>query len=371
MTALLILLVAVSFGISTAITLLMHRVSPRIGLVDHPGERKVHMLATPSGGGVAIFLAVWIPVALGVWICAYLRGSGRALLLWPEVGQHVTGVLSLVPRLGIMFLGAVIIWGLGLADDRWGLSPWLRLMVHVAVALLLIFYGVSVSVFIENRLVQTVITLLWIVGLINAFNMLDNMDGLSAGVGLIIAAVFSVVALQTGHFFVAAFLCCLIGALGGFLVYNFPPASIFMGDCGGTLLGYLLAVMTVQFTFFLPQKPYFPVVMPLMLFALPLFDTLTVIWIRLRSGRSPFRADMNHFSHRLVALGMTPRQAVLTIYLITVTVTLGATVLYYANSAAILVIFAQTVAIFTIIGILERARPQEAQTRRSPPPDKE
>ena len=196
--------------------------------------------------------------------------------------------------------------------------------------------------------------------------MLDNMDGLSAGVGLIIAAFFSIVALQSGQYFMAAFLCCLAGALGGFLVYNFSPASIFMGDSGGTLLGYLLAVMTVQFTFYQPDRPYFPVVVPLLVFGLPLFDAITVVWIRLRSGRSPFQGDTNHFSHRLVALGMTKRQAVLTIYLVTATVALGATVLYYARSGAILVIFAQTIALFTIIGILERARPQKAQGRTPP-----
>jgi len=123
--------------------------------------------------------------------------------------------------------------------------------------------------------------------------------------------------------------------------------------------------MTVQFTFFQPERPYFPIVVPLLMFGLPLFDTITVVWIRVRSGRSPFRADTNHFSHRLVALGMTHRQAVLTIYLVTATVALGATALFYAASAAVLVIFAQTVAVFAIIGILERARPQKEQKRGS------
>jgi len=360
-------LAAVSFLISMAMTLVMRHVSPRLGLVDHPGERKVQTRVTPSGGGAAIFLAVWLPVGLAVAVCARLHSTGGMLPLWPELGAYVTGVLSLVPRVGIVFLGAVVIWGLGLADDRWGLSPWPRLLVQIGVALLLVFSGMNLSIFIESGLVRGAITVLWIVGLINAFNMLDNMDGLSAGVGLIVAAVFAIVALQTGQHFMAAFLCCLAGALGGFLVFNFFPASIFMGDSGGTLLGYLLAVMTVQFTFFAPDKPYFPIVVPILIFGLPLFDTITVVWIRLRSGRSPFQGDTNHFSHRLVALGMTKRQAVLTIYLVTATVGLGATVLYYATSAAILVILAQTVALFTIIGILERARPKKAQDRSGSP----
>ena len=104
----------------------------------------------------------------------------------------------------------------------------------------------------------------------------------------------------------------------------------------------------------------------LLMFALPLFDTITVVWIHVRNGRSPFRGDTNHFSHRLVALGMSRRQAVLLIYLITATIALGATVLYYANAGAILVIFAQAVAVFTIIGILENARPRKSENREPP-----
>ncbi len=226
-------------------------------------------------------------------------------------------------------------------------------------ALGLVACGLNISIFIESGAVRTAVTVLWIVGLINAFNMLDNMDGLSAGVAAIIALFFCIVAVQTGHYFIAAFLCGLIGALAGFLLFNFPPAAIFMGDCGSTQIGYLLSVMTVEFTFFQPERPYFPIVLPLLMFGVPLFDMITVVWIRVRAGRSPFEGDTNHFSHRLLALGMTQRQAALTIYLVTATVALGATVLYHATTTAIWVIFAQTVAIFTIIGILERAARSE------------
>ncbi len=364
MAGLLILLVAASFSIAVVMTPVMRRASAALGLIDHPGERKGHPEPTPNGGGVAVFAAAWLPVGAAVVVCGYLQGSGATLPLLSKLSAHAAGVMSLVPRLRIIFLGALVIWGLGLADDRWSISPWIRLAVQFGTALLLVLCGMNISIFVESAWIRGAITILWMVGLINAFNLLDNMDGLSAGAGMIIAIVFSIVAVQTGQFFIAAFLCCLIGALGGFLIYNFPPASIFMGDSGGTLLGYLLAVMTVEFTFFQPERPLFPVVVPLMMFGLPLFDMITVTWIRLRSGRSPFQGDTNHFSHRLVALGMTRGQAVLTIYLVTATVGLGATVLYYAASAAILVVFAQAVAIFAIIGILERARPQEARERQ-------
>jgi len=355
------LLVAVSFSLSLALTLVMHLVSPRLGLVDHPGERKIHRVTMPTGGGVAIMIATWLPVWAGVLACMVWKGAGLAPALWAEFGSHASGVVALAPRLGIIFAGAAIIWLIGLADDVWDLPAWPRFLVQVGVALMLYFSGLNVSIFIPDPWVSGAITVLWIVGLVNSFNMLDNMDGLSAGVACIIGATLALVAYQTGHLFVTAFLCCVVGAVAGFLVFNFPPATIFMGDCGGTLIGYLLAVMTVEFTFYQPERPYFPIALPLIMFAVPLFDTITVVWIRLRAGRSPWKGDTNHFSHRLVALGMSQRQAVLTIYLITATVELGAGVLYYSSSAAILVILAQTVALFAIIGILENARPEKAR----------
>jgi UDP-GlcNAc:undecaprenyl-phosphate GlcNAc-1-phosphate transferase len=360
MIGFLILLVAASMAISLLGTLLVIRWAPRLGLVAHPGGRMIHRQPTPVGGGMAIFLGLWLPIWVSVAFCFYLRAASGApanfsveLPIPENLKIHVMGVVGMAPQLAMIFLGGVIVCAVGLADDRWSLSPWLRLAVETGVAVMLVLSGVSVELFIESRILRGVITVLWIVALINAFNFLDNMDGLSAGVAAIIAVFFSVVAFQTVHYFVGGALCCLIGALMGFLVFNFPPASVFMGDCGSMTIGYSLAVLTVQFTFFQPERPYFPIVVPLMMFGVPLFDMITVTWIRIRSGCSPFRGDTNHFSHRLVALGMKPWQAVLTIYLVTATVALGVTVLYYASSVAILVIFAQTVAVFTIIAILE------------------
>jgi UDP-GlcNAc:undecaprenyl-phosphate GlcNAc-1-phosphate transferase len=362
----LLLLVAISLAIALIGTAAMIRLAPKWGLVAHPGERRIHVKPTPMGGGIAIFLGIWLPILAGVVLALYLDASGRTLAFWRDLNPHLSGVAGLAPRLGAIFAGAVVIFLLGLADDLWRLSPWLRLAVEALVALGLVYFGIKVSLFTDSRIICAAVTVLWIVGLINAFNMLDNMDGLSAGVAAIIALFFCIVAVQTGHYFIAAFLCCVIGSLLGFLLFNFPPAGIFMGDCGSTLIGYMLSVMTVEFTFFQPERWAFPVVLPLMVFGVPLFDMITVVWIRLRAGRSPFQGDTNHFSHRLLALGMTHRQAALTIYLVTATVALGATVLYYATPAAVLVIFAQTVAIFAIIGILERAaRPDPA--RKSEP----
>lgn len=359
------LLIAAAMTVSLAVSYGMRRVSHWVGLVSHPGGHRTHGEPMPMGGGVGIFLGAWLPIAVGLAICWQFRNGVHAPG-WEELTEHIEGALGVAPRLGIIFIGGLIIWITGLADDKWRISPWIRLFIEACVALILISSGRTISIFIETPWVRVPITILWVVGIINAFNMLDNMDGLCGGVSIIISMFFTIVALETGHYFVAAFLCCVTGSIAGFLLFNFPPARIFMGDSGSTTIGYMLAVMTLEFTFFQPKTPYFPIVMPLMMFAVPLFDMITVVWIRLRARRSPFKGDTNHFSHRLVALGMSRRQAVLTIYLITATVSLGATVLYYARPAAVLVIFAQTVFIFAIIGILESARPQTPRDQTPP-----
>jgi len=365
MLILCVMLLLFSLTLSLVLTALMRRLSHTLGLVAHPGERRIHSETMPCGGGIAIFLSLWLPVVLGIAACCYLSTRKELSALpaalighIPNLTQYISGALEKLPRLAAIFGGGIVIWLLGIADDRRHLSPWLRLIIQIAVAVTLILCGVSITVFIDSPFIRYTFTVLWIVGLINAFNMLDNMDGLSAGVAAIIAGAFCVVSMQTGQYFIAAFLSCLIGSLLGFLYHNFPPARIFMGDSGSTVIGYTLAVMAVEFTFLRDNRPYFPMVVPLLLFGLPIFDTVTVVWIRLRSGTSPWQGDTNHFSHRLVALGMSCRQAVLTIYLITAAVALSATILYYSRPGATLVIFIQGVAVFAIIGILERARPK-------------
>ncbi len=203
------------------------------------------------------------------------------------------------------------------------------------------------------------ITVFWIVGLTNAFNFLDNMDGLSAGVAAISVGLLAIVTGYIGDYFVAGFLVCLLGALLGFLVFNWPPASVFMGDAGSYFIGFLIGVMTVLSTYTKPGLPEIAIAAPLCVLAVPLYDSATVIVIRLSRGRSPFEADRNHFSHRLLRLGMSGRQALLTIYLVTLATGLGALSLYplsdrYPGLAA-LVTGAQVASLLGVVAILEVA----------------
>ncbi len=228
-------------------------------------------------------------------------------------------------------------------------------------AICVAWQGWRLTAFIDLPWITGLLSVLWIVGLINSFNMLDNMDGLSSGVAAIAAGMLAAVLLLTldpqtrqPQIFVAGFLLVLVGSLVGFLFHNRPPARIFMGDAGSYFVGFCIAVATLLATFTGYQGTHqHAVLAPLCVMAVPLYDMTTVIWIRLREGRSPFEADKNHFSHRLVDLGLTKGQAVLTIYLTTATCGLGALLLNRVDLFGALVIVLMIVSILCLIAILE------------------
>jgi UDP-GlcNAc:undecaprenyl-phosphate GlcNAc-1-phosphate transferase len=212
------------------------------------------------------------------------------------------------------------------------------------------------------------VTILWIVGLTNAFNMLDNMDGLAASVGLLAALLLCGAQVAVGTLFAPAVLLVVVGALAGFLVHNHAPARLFMGDAGSNFLGFLLGSLTVVGTFTREGFPSHGVLAPLLVMAVPLYDMASVVLIRLREGRSPFQGDRRHFSHRLVARGLTPPQAVWTIDLVTLAGGLGALLLHWLDWRGACVVLAQTGCLLGVVAILElstgRSEPSNGQTRR-------
>jgi len=280
----------------------------------------------------------------------------------PEfVAPHLPGLLHQSGRLWTLLAGGTVLMLLGLADDRRGLDWRLRLTVQTLVAAALVCLGWRVSLFLEDLPWLTgALSVLWIVGLVNSFNMLDNMDGLSAGVAAIAATMLAAVMLTTPRpdnnqpqLFVAGLLLVILGSLLGFLWHNRPPARLFMGDAGSYLVGYLLATVTLTGTFAGGDAPKHAILAPLCVLAVPLYDTASVVLIRLRSGRSPVVGDKSHFSHRLVQLGMTPTQAVLTIYLATATCGLGGLLLRQLNPAGAAIVFLMIACTLLLVAILE------------------
>jgi UDP-GlcNAc:undecaprenyl-phosphate/decaprenyl-phosphate GlcNAc-1-phosphate transferase len=352
---------APAFCISLAVTAAMRRLAPRWGLIDQPAARKVHTTPTPLGGGIGIVCGFVLPlVAAQLFVLSGNAQSDAPHWLPADWHVHLPGVLQRSKQLWGIVGAGLVLSAMGLIDDRRGL-PWkLRLAVQFVLAAGLCSLGVRASVFTEYAWVGWVVTIVWIVVLINAFNFLDNMDALTGGIGLIASSLFAAVMLTSQaepRWLVGGCLVVLAGSLAGFLVHNRPPARIFMGDAGSTFVGLMLAALTLSGTFYEPgQGSRHVILAPLCILAVPLYDFTSVLLIRLKEGRSPFQADKNHFSHRLVDLGMSKPYAVMTVHLATLTTGLAGLLLYRVSTwTDALVVIALVLCVLTIIAILETA----------------
>jgi UDP-GlcNAc:undecaprenyl-phosphate GlcNAc-1-phosphate transferase len=218
--------------------------------------------------------------------------------------------------LSAILLGAVAITILGWVDDKFELRPALKFAGQAAIAGAVAAAGVRITLFVPNLLFSYAITILWILTIVNAFNFMDNMNGLCAGLGAIGAWYFAVSAAGQGQYLVALLAILGCGALLGFLPYNFPKASIFLGDAGSHLVGFLLAVLAILPHFYSEQNPRpWAVLSPLLILAVPLADLAWVVVLRWRAGKPFYMGDTNHLSHRLVRNGLSRSQAVLVIWL--------------------------------------------------------
>ena len=352
-----------SLIVAWAVAYVVRRWAPSWGLLDKPAERKVHTASTPLGGGLAIWLAVVGPLALGQLVL-WLVHSGRldGDIVPQFVHLHKDGLMEQSAALWTVLGAATVLMLVGLVDDRWGL-PWqLRLGAQFAVAAVCVTWqDWRLTAFLDVPVVTWLLSVLWIVALVNAFNMLDNMDGLSAGIAAIASGLLATVLLTVRatdangpQLFVGGFLLVMVGALVGFLWHNRPVAKLFMGDAGSYFVGFLIAIMTLLATFSsYDSAAQHAVFAPLCVMAVPLYDMITVLWIRIREGRSPFQADKSHFSHRLVELGLTKGQAVLTIYLTTATCGLGALLLHRVDAVGAGIILLMILCVLMLIAILE------------------
>jgi len=284
----LIFLTALTFSVLG--TPLARRLALHAGVVDTPNARKIHAMPVPLLGGAAIYAAFVITLI-------------------------VLGDRSYVRELVGILLGATLVSLFGLVDDHWGMHAYLKLGGQVLAGVVLILGGTQVQLF-HQQWINWAVTLIWVVGITNAFNLLDNMDGLSGGIATVAAVFFLVLAAISGQYLVGSMAAALIGACIGFLRYNFNPATIFMGDVGSLFLGFLLAALGIKLRF--PSNvPWITWLVPLCVLALPIFDTTLVTVSRLRRHLNPLTAaGTDHLSHRLVALGLTRRKAVLSCYLI-------------------------------------------------------
>ncbi|MFN8530827.1 MAG: MraY family glycosyltransferase [Anaerolineae bacterium] len=281
-------ILVVGFAAALGLTPLSRAIAFRLGVIDKPNPaRKIHVEAKPLMGGLAIYLAFALSL----------------LLFSPP--QHIV-------ELGAVVSGAGMLSLVGLADDRFNLGIGIRLVAQSIAALVLIAAGIQIHLF-NVFVIDAVITLLWVVSLTNAMNFMDNMDGLSAGITAIAAGFFTLMAVNEQLTLVSSLAAAMAGSAIGFLIYNFNPASTFMGDMGSLVLGFVLSVLGIKLQFG-TQPLSVTWMVPILVLGIPITDLVLIVVTRLLEGRSPFQGGKDHSSHRLMSLGLSQRQTLFVLY---------------------------------------------------------
>ena len=356
----LLLLTAAALVTALAVSFLMcplvKSFAYKIGAIDVPKDnRRMHKKPVPRLGGLAIFFGFIV-----------------SILLFAEISGEMQGIL----------LGAVIIVVLGVVDDMTPLRAYFKFFVQIVAALVAVFHGVVIetlsnpNIFSQNPYwnlgwISIPVTVLWIVGITNAVNLIDGLDGLACGVSTISALTMLVIALLVSEGNVAIIMASLVGACLGFMPYNRNPARMFMGDTGSTFLGYILATISIQGLF-----KYYAIVsfaVPFLVLGLPMFDTIFAIVRRLAHGQNPMAPDRGHIHHRLIDMGLNQKQAVASLYAVSSILGLSAVVLT-ASGAIKAMLLLMTLMIVAYIAsrvifpkeIEEKKRELEAEKQDAP-----
>jgi len=283
----------------------------RVNLVDDPGHRKIHTAPMPLAGGFAVLTGMLLPLATGALLLKF------GLVKTATAGLMVHGLNRRATELAVIALGAVAITLLGWLDDRHELKALPKFLGQLIIAVAVAAACKRITLFVHSEVFSYAITILWLLTVINAFNFMDNMNGLCAGLGALGAFFFALIAAASGEYLVATTGCLICGALAGFLPWNFPDARAFLGDAGSHLTGYLLAVMAILPHFYSKQNPHpLAVLAPLLVLAVPLLDLAQVSLFRTLNRQPFWLGDTNHLSHRLTRAGLSRTQAVLLLWLI-------------------------------------------------------
>ena len=323
LVAYVVMALLVALVVSFLSTPLVKSFAYKVGAIDVPKDaRRMHKIPTPRLGGLAIFIGFMVSILLFVNITAEIRS---------------------------ILLGAVIIVVLGVVDDIMALPAMLKFVIQIIAALIPALNGVTILAFSNPNVFSPSLywvlgnlsipfTVLWIVAITNAVNLIDGLDGLANGVSAISATTVLMIALMGNQAQVAILMAALVGASIGFMPYNQNPAKMFMGDTGATFLGFILATMSIQGLFKFYAVISFAV--PFLILGLPIFDTAFAFIRRIAHGQSPMQADRSHIHHRLIDMGLNQKQAVATLYVISAILGLSAVVLTTGGEQKAMLFFA-------------------------------
>ncbi len=313
----------------------MISVGKKYGFLDYPHDRKSHPQPTPYLGGCAIFISFF----------AVFCAADYFFPAFPKIFTDVSFV-NLHKMEGI-FAGALLIFGVGLIDDRFDLAPLLKLLGQAVAAFLLMKNGLMVNLVAHFDGLGYVVTFVWILAIMNSFNFIDSIDGHCGGVALISCLIFYCISAVIYQPLLGFAVLVLAGAIAGFMPYNWKPARIFLGDNGSMLLGYLMAAFTLLFSYRTAQYSIVTPFIPIFMFGVPIYDTVSVIIVRTFRGIPPWKGDRNHFAHRLVRLGMSEKVAVMVSYFIAFTLGLVALLSTQVNT-----FFGKVIILFLFISVI-------------------
>ncbi len=293
------LFAVVSAALSAVITPLVRKYAIKLQIVDIPKDnRRVHNKPIPLLGGMAIYISFMVTLFL-------------------KLGRLTNSEIGLI-------LGSTVIVIGGFLDDKFNIKPWCKLLFQLAATLILIVYGIKIVLitnpfsglyqFVNLGIMSIPLTLIWVIGITNALNLIDGLDGLAAGIALISSITIFIIAVLNGRNEAAILTIILAGATAGFLPYNFNPASIFMGDTGAQLLGFLLAAISIEGA--VKSAAAFSIAVPILALGIPIYDTLFAMVRRKINGKPIMQADRGHLHHRLLDMGLTQKQVVMIMYII-------------------------------------------------------
>jgi UDP-GlcNAc:undecaprenyl-phosphate GlcNAc-1-phosphate transferase len=294
--------------LSLALVPVVRDVAIRRSIIDEPGGHKSHKAPVPYLGGVAMVLAFSAAMFVGVILRRSAVIEGRQINV--TLGNLSAQGDGLIRELAVVLLLALTFALMGLIDDLRGLSPVLRFVVGLTLATLLVAYGVRIDSPLPLA-ADSIISVVWILGITNAFNLLDNIDGLAAGTAAIASAAFFVIAIINDQQYSALLAIGLAGAMLGFLRSNFHPATIYMGDAGSLFIGFMMAYLGLQMKTSVTETPQ--LFAPVVVLGIAVMDTTMVVVSRVRRGVSPFTGGQDHLSHRLLRLGLSVRRSVTTL----------------------------------------------------------
>lgn len=338
------------------LTPLAIRLGRRWDVMDLPGPRKIHLEPIPLSGGWVLFTTLTLVLWGHLLAACAIRGTAAEALLPDRARYFVSLAPELVGKVLPVYAGALAVFLIGLADDIKGMSVRARLVLQTILGILLAAAGLHPNLGFLPSWLAALVGVIWIVGITNAFNFLDGLDGLSTGVALVSTLSLMTIMGISNQPDVLFYLALLAGCQLGFLRHNFFPARIFLGSSGSLLLGYLLAASTLLVTFMkgLNDNWLMPLLTPVFILAIPIYDTCSVVLIRLLQRRSIAIGDQSHFHHRLMKLGFSHRQTVAFIVLIAFSVALSGVRLVHATLGQSFLILLQIVVIMSILVLAER-----------------